>query len=226
MSLDAFLGQGPQRLLRARPPVAHGDGHPEAVALAVEAALERARLRPRSAGAGASRRRWTRSSAARAGPRILAMRRANRGWSRGPKGSSMMSRSEKRFTRNGSTSSSVSGPPRLKRRTPGSAPRAASDRPREDGYGARAFSRRCRSKIMQTLRANSRPVAGQGEARPVHLREPVGHGPAAHLLDLAGEVASRTPPRSRSSTAGRSRWKLHMSCVITWRRRRSSSSRR
>src|SRR5262245_52366839 len=45
------------------------------------------------------------------------MTRANSGWSAAPSGSSMISRSEKRLTRNGSTEARSSGPPRLKSRT-------------------------------------------------------------------------------------------------------------
>src|SRR5688500_5788211 len=40
---------------------------------------------------------------------------ANTGCSSAPPGSSMISRSEKRLTRNGSTAARISGPPRLKR---------------------------------------------------------------------------------------------------------------
>src|SRR4051812_32947799 len=43
------------------------------------------------------------------------MTRATAGWRPAPKGSSMISRSENRLTRNGSTDARSSGPPRLNR---------------------------------------------------------------------------------------------------------------
>src|SRR5687767_6907147 len=72
------------------------------------------------------------------------MMRATTGWSSAPSGSSMMSRSEKRLIRNGLTSASVPGPPRLNSRMAMGAPVAVevgtSDCPREDRrlIGARA----------------------------------------------------------------------------------------
>ena len=100
-----------------------------------------------------------------------------------------------------------------------------SDGPREH--------RRLRSARTQVAVENHGDVSDQQPAGGCHLEratlacdQAIRHWPGGKLVELAGEVVSRTRCRTVNSSAGGSMRKLHINSVMSARRNRSSGSSR
>src|SRR5262249_30613205 len=127
------------------------------------------------------------------------MRRATNGCSPRPPGSSMISRSEKRLTRNGSTDARSSGPPRLKSTmaTGSTAGMSGSNGSREhpvavvrhqvsiEGHANRANEESSRRRHLECLPRHVQEPVVNGTARglkAVHFRREIGIEVEAEFL--------------------------------------------
>ena len=156
-ALDAFGREGPQRLLGARLPVAHGDGHPDPVAVAIQAGFEgpgllagEAELRRAAADGGVV--------APDGGPAELGDQPGEERLHPRAEGQLDDVAIGEEVDEEGLDVGQGVRTAEVEEQDPcllhGPLDRAGEDR----RAAALAFSRRWRSKIMHTLRAKSRPV--------------------------------------------------------------------